>query len=115
MTSTVTTRGDTTLTNPADVAEITATLAAVRAELAALAKTVDGVRHDIRDQGATFVPRQEWELSRREYERLWTSLHDHESRLRLIERKVWAAAGIATFLGAGLGVLLDTIISYTQR
>lgn len=124
-----------TTTNPTDVAELTATLAAVRDELGALTKTVDGMRQDIRSQTKTFIPRQEWDAHRAEVDRritatevdfgarthvdhsdrMWKSLHDHEDRLRSIERKVWTAAGVASLMGAGLGVLLDTIISYTQR
>ncbi|GGM64010.1 hypothetical protein GCM10012275_38190 [Longimycelium tulufanense] len=31
------------------------------------------------------------------------TLHDHETRLRAIERKLWLAAGLAAGLGGGAG------------
>ena len=96
---------------------------------------LDELRAEVRGYAANSVPRSEWEAHRAEVDRritateadldarthvdhadrMWKSLHDHEDRLRSIERKVWTAAGVASIMGAGLGVLLDTVISYTQR
>lgn len=35
---------------------------------------------------------------------LTSELADHESRLRILEKAVWRAAGAATIVGAGVGV-----------
>ena len=96
--------------------------------------SLDELRAEVRGYAANSVPRSEWEAHRAEVDRriaaieadigdrthvdhadrMWKSLHDHEDRLRSIERKVWTAAGSASLMGAILGVLLDTIISYAQ-
>ena len=35
---------------------------------------------------------------------------DHETRIRALERKVWAASGFAAALGGGIGAALSQII-----
>lgn len=35
---------------------------------------------------------------------LTTDIADHESRLRVLEKTVWRAAGMATIVGAGVGI-----------
>ena len=35
---------------------------------------------------------------------LGSEIADHESRLRILERTVWRAAGMATVVGAGVGI-----------
>ena len=97
--------------------------------------SLDELRAEVRGYAANSIPRSEWEAHRTEVDRrmtateadldarthvdhadrMWKSLHDHEDRLRSIERKVWTAAGFASLMGAVLGVLLNAIISYTQR
>lgn len=37
-------------------------------------------------------------------------IEDHETRLRSLERKIWAATGFAAALGAGLGTALSQLI-----
>lgn len=102
--------------------------------LARVDKNLAELSGEIRTQRSEYVHRSEWEDRVREVDRrmaatevdlgarthvdhadrMWESLHDHEGRLRSIEQKVWTAAGVASLMGAGLGVLLDTIISYIQ-
>ena len=97
--------------------------------------SLDELRAEVRGYAANSVPRSEWEAHRAEVDRritaaeadlgarthvdhadrMWKSLHDHEDRLRSIERKVWTAAGVASIMGAGLGVLIDAVIRYAQR
>ena len=96
--------------------------------------SIDELRSDVRGYAVNSVPRSEWEAYRAEVDRrmaatevdlgarthvdhadrMRESLHDHEGRLRSIEQKIWTAAGAASLLGGGLGVLFDTIISYTN-
>lgn len=39
------------------------------------------------------------------------ALHvDHEKRIRSVEKAVWQAAGICTFLGSGLGAAVVTLL-----
>lgn len=36
---------------------------------------------------------------------------NHESRLSVVERKIWAASGVAAFLAGGGGTLLSMIVT----
>lgn len=37
-------------------------------------------------------------------------VEDHETRLRSLERKVWAAAGFAAAIGTGIGTVLSQLL-----
>lgn len=38
-------------------------------------------------------------------------LKDHEERLRVVEKKVWAASGVAALLGGGGATMLQLILT----
>jgi len=119
---------------PESIRQDAVTVGEVGRWLARVDKNLAELSDEIRTQRSEYVHRSEWDAHRAEVarrmaateadlgarthvdhaERMWKSLHDHEGRLRSIEQKVWTAAGVASLMGAGLGVLFDTIISYTQ-
>ena len=43
-------------------------------------------------------------------DRTKTQVADHEERIRALEKKIWQAAGAASFVGAAASVLISLII-----
>jgi hypothetical protein len=45
-------------------------------------------------------------------DRMLDDVHDHEGRIRSLERAKWAFAGVAAFVGAGGGLGLDRLLGH---